>query len=166
MDNKITVTIEGEKIELELTKEQIDKILNRIKNKKFIPKNKQPFYTYYKNNNGDYHIWWDYYNTYDVKHISLEQNSNIFETEKEVKEYIEYLKALDIYTFEPDWDNDNQVKWFIYYSSSDNEIHTDYYCCRCFSKTISYFNSKTEAIDFINKVGKENVKKFMFNIYE
>ena len=47
---------------------------------------------------------------------------NVFETEEEAQEHLDYLNALavirdDAGDFEPDWDDDEQEKWYGYFST-------------------------------------------------
>lgn len=92
------------------------------------------------------------------------RRSLVFRTEKECEEYKRYLELLDEYSFDPDWNDFDKAKWYIYYHYKTNEIH-------CGNDTfikyqVHYFISRRHAIEFVEKAGESNVKKFMFDIWE
>lgn len=96
--------------------------------------------------------------------IWLIKHHVVFETGKECKEYKRYLELLDEYTFEPDWDNENMRKWYIYYVHNNEEIDCD--CLWNSQSQECYFASEDRTREFVEKAGESNVKKFMFDIWD
>lgn len=88
----------------------------------------------------------------------------LFRTKEEAEDYRHYLKRLDKYTFKPDWEDKNQEKWEICYECQDNEIVVSDVYSMC--SAVRHFPSLDAAEAFIDKVGEENVKRFMFDVWE
>lgn len=88
----------------------------------------------------------------------------VFRTPNDCRIYKRYLDLLDEYTFEPDWNDDGQQKHYICYSHNKSALEVDYYWGL---QTGMYnFESEEKAREFIGKVGEQNVKRFMFDMWE
>lgn len=87
-----------------------------------------------------------------------------FRTEEECEEYKNYLDLLDEYKFEPNW-WDNNYRYSIFYLDKEDEVCP--YAIKSYFHDINYyFETREKSREFIKKVGKDNLKKFMFNIWE
>lgn len=98
---------------------------------------------------------------------------NYFNTRKEAefarnKQLIyQQLKdyALEHTTEEFDWTNPNQFKWFIRY---DNKYKRIIYTWTRYSIDLNqiYFTSEKIARDAVEKIGEDNIKKYLFGVNE
>ena len=97
---------------------------------------------------------------------------NCFQTEEEAKHMVEKLKvikelqdfALENYTEKIDWKNNKQLKFFINFDCYSNSVG---YSCTDDTKPVPlniYFTSRELALKAIEKVGKERIKKYYFDI--
>lgn len=90
----------------------------------------------------------------------------VFRTEKEAEDYLHYLDLLFEYCYEfsrDEWKDNYIGKWFIKYDYHDDRLIIAY---NLTSKCLShYFISKKVAQDFIEEAGAENIKKFMFDVW-
>lgn len=89
----------------------------------------------------------------------------VFETEVEALECKVFLELLHEFTFKPDWNNGDQEKNRILYGHIVKKIiilnqHVLQY------GDLNYFETREKAIEFIEKAGEENIKKFMFDVWE
>ena len=91
----------------------------------------------------------------------------VFATEEEAEEYAKYLKALEKYRYNFTIDEIKNIginKYYVEY-----EIDTDrmvaYSCCYHVTNKI-LFKTKSDCENFIEEAGKENIKKFMFDMCE
>lgn len=162
--NKVTVNYKGKKVEIELTEEQVREIEKTIKVEKFIPTNDQRCYFVYKNTNNQYIIDYTEYAVDYGTDCAIIQNLPVFRTEAEAEVYKHYLEALDRYTFEPDWE-DTEFVCIIEYSYLNKKLYVDEIKVVSVGK-VPYFVTPARAQQFINEVGKDNVKRFMFDIWE
>lgn len=98
---------------------------------------------------------------------------NYFETEKEAtftrdKQYIyQKLKdyALEHNTKEIDWNNSHQNKWFISYNHINDELCIGSRQSVEFLNTV-YFTSGEIAVNAIDEIGEDNIKKYLFGVEE
>lgn len=95
---------------------------------------------------------------------------NVFKTEQEAVEYkkkIEFQSKFKNYVEERnkelDWENDNQEKWFMYYSITEKEIRTNY-ALYAKSQGVIYASSREILKDAIKEIGEENVKKYILEV--
>lgn len=89
----------------------------------------------------------------------------VFGTKKECEEYKEFLELLDEYKFKPDWSDCEQDKYYLLYNNQFNEINIGTINV-VNMQGVFYFKSRTDAQEFIGKVGKDNIKRFMFDMWE
>lgn len=94
----------------------------------------------------------------DVRH----RYGNYFRTEEEAKAYAEYLKALtvvrdDAKGFKPDWANNTQCKFYVYYSHRQKRLSFE-----CLEENadngvfgLPYFAEPEDAVESIDKHEKE-----------
>lgn len=155
-------TIKGEELagkELEVLEDGTLRLIEN-KSKRFIPNVGEEYWyidslggiEYTSNNKTDYDIW------------ALNHNL-VFKTEKECEEYKEFLELLDEYKFEPDWNNHEQDKYYLFYDINKKRIVIT---CANMSEitTNPYFKSEKYAKEFIEKAGEDNIKRFMFDVWE
>lgn len=97
---------------------------------------------------------------------------NCFKTAREAKHMVEKLKvikelqdfALENNTEKIDWKNNKQLKFFINFDFYSNRVG---YSCTDDTKPVPlniYFTSRELALKAIEKVGKERIKKYYFDI--
>lgn len=89
----------------------------------------------------------------------------VFKTKEECEEYRSFLDLLDEYKFEPDWHNSKQDKYYLLYNNQFNAINIGTINVINI-QGVFYFKSRTDAQEFIDKVGKDNIKRFMFDMWE
>ena len=101
--------------------------------------------------------WYDH----EIDNLRYTYNK-IFRTKKEAEFYVAFLETLQEYTFEPNWENSEQEKLYIYYVYKNKSLGVSTTYDHIYQNI--YFASATDANAFIKKVGENNVKKFMFGI--
>ena len=148
--------------ELEITSEGILKVVEK-KTGKFIPKVGEIYW--YVRSNGDV----DYYRfTNDNIDKHLLNHHPVFRLRKEAEEYKHYLELLDKYKHEftdGEWKDCSLEKWVIKYFCNNQTVPV-------FSRFVgkysncTYFKSEEDAEAFIEEAGEENVKRFMFDVWE
>lgn len=91
----------------------------------------------------------------------------VFRTRKECEDYKWFLNKLDEYKTDftrKEWGNTNIKKYEITICHKDRRIKTGIvYSHQTFNP---YFFTKENADKFIEEVGEEHIKKYMFNIWE
>lgn len=132
--------------------------LREIKGK-FIPQDGERFWFLDQFGGTDSYIWRDY-----PTQQQFAKHYPIFRTEEEAEEYEHYLEALDEHSFEPDWEDKNQEKWEICYERQDKEIVVSDVYSMC--SAVRHFPSLDAAEAFIDKVGEDAVKRFMFDVWD
>lgn len=119
-----------------------------------------------------------YYLNYDYKIIEKRYLSDcfdklilskdyVFATEEEAEEYAKYFKALEKYRYNFSVDeikNVNIEKYFVGYKIDTDRMVACSYCYHVTNKIL--FKTKSDCENFIEEAGKENIKKFMFDIWE
>lgn len=88
----------------------------------------------------------------------------VFRTKEECEDYRQFLEMLDKYTFDPDWDNDDQERWAICFNHEYNKLYFND-CCSVQCQG-DYFESKEKAEEFIEAVSQDRVKRYMFDVWE
>lgn len=148
--------------EIEVTEDGLLKVVEK-KTEKFVPKVGEIYW--YVRSNGDV----DYYRfTNDKIDKYLLNHQPIFRTQTEAEEYKRYLDVLDKYKCEftdAEWKDENIEKWHLcYYTESG--AWSGYCAFTIKYPNCTYFKSQEDAKAFIKEAGEENVKKFMFDIWE
>lgn len=144
--------------EIEINENGFLKVVEK-KTGKFIPKDGELYWYVdscgYVSSEFDYDEWL-------VNHIP------VFAKQKEAEEYKRYLDVLDKYKHEfsdEEWKDDDIKKWVIKYFCDDKTLRA--ICCFVCKYTNSvYFKTVKDAESFINEAGEENVKRFMFGVWE
>lgn len=98
------------------------------------------------------------YDKWIIKH------NHVFHTKEECKQYKRYIEMLDEYTFEPDWKDIDQERWYIIYNHSEERLDVDYSYGTQYHNY--YFETLNKINEFIEKVGELNIKRFMFDIWD
>lgn len=148
--------------EIEITSEGLLKVVE--KKSKFVPKkgekcwliNSRGFIDYLKYGNNDKIDRW------------IANHTPVFATQKEAEEYKHYLEVLDKYKHEftdEEWKNDNIEKLLLCFHANSNELDF-YHSYNLKFQNCIYFKSLEDAEDFIKEAGIENIKKFMFDVWE
>lgn len=89
----------------------------------------------------------------------------VFKTKKECEDYKEFLELLDDYKFEPDWNDYIQDKYYLFYDINEKRIVIT--CSNMIEITANpYFKQEELAQEFIEKAGKDNIKRYMFDVWE
>ena len=87
----------------------------------------------------------------------------IFKTHKEIVRYLAIIRACKEASFEPDWKNDKQYKWFFEWIDNDRELNISY-SFLCNNGCQFYFKSGKIMEELINKFGEKDIVKYLFNI--
>ena len=120
----------------------------------------------------DYDGYIYYLNDNKLQKSGLVTIGNCFQTEEEAKHMVEKLKvikelqdfALENNTEKIDWKNNKQLKFFINFDCYSNRVGYSYTDdCKTLPLNI-YFTSRELALKAIEKVGKERIKKYYFDI--
>lgn len=88
----------------------------------------------------------------------------IFKTKKECERYSEIQKAFkeESKNFEPNWKDNNQNKYCLYYDYDENSLKISGWSTR--RQAILYFESREVLKELISRFGEEDVKKYYFGI--
>ena len=90
----------------------------------------------------------------------------IFKTEKECERYLEIQVAFKEKSknFEPNWKDDTQSKYFLYYDHDENSFRISWsmWC----EQAVLYFESREVLKELISRFGEEDIKKYYFGIEE
>lgn len=89
----------------------------------------------------------------------------VFRTDKECEEYKEFLKLLDEYKCDLDWEDDNKSKYYLYYDKSNDYLDIDSNST-CQTQGAFYFKCESDIDCFIKRAGEDNIKRFMFDVWE
>lgn len=128
---------------------------------RFIPKKDETYCSIEINGNiGFYKNYNDTIDNYVIAH------NLVFRTEEEAGDYKWFLEQL--YEYETDFSkeerkNENIRKWYLYYSYCSNGIETDYSSVYQLS---NYYFTKENVEKFIEIVGEDRIKRYMFDIWE
>lgn len=133
--------------------------LREVKRGKFVPKYDDKYYFITDRGAVTHSIWKDD----EIDHWRMKRFI-LFPTEGECKEYKGYLKALDKYTFTPNWSDFGQEKWELYYDHEEKLIGDSFTNKQQYNTC--YFNSRENIEAFIAEVGEDAVKCFMFDVWE
>ena len=148
--------------EFEITDDGLLKVVEK-KTGKFVPKIGEIYW--YVRSNGDV----DYYRYTNCKIDEYILNHHpVFRTQEEAEEYRRYLDVLDKYKHEftdQEWKDVNIEKKHLVFHSDNGEtglfFELTVKCPNCV-----YFNTNEDAENFVKEAGEENVKKFMFDVWE
>lgn len=94
---------------------------------------------------------------------------NYFQTKKQAEEYSKKMLLQQQYkdwcAFDCDWKDAGQPKWFVYYSIDNKTIVFDnHYCLRALG--VVYAESEECIQEFIDQIGEEDFKKYIFEVEE
>lgn len=90
----------------------------------------------------------------------------IFKTKKECERYLEIQKAIkeESKNFEPNWKDDNQDKYYLYYDHDKNSVEISWNTWS--GQAVLYFESREILEELISRFGEEDIKKYYFGIEE
>ncbi len=88
----------------------------------------------------------------------------VFRTYEECEDYKKFLELLDEYSFKPNWDDLAQAKWLPCFVHSGRDIYFTIVYVEQYAGV--FFESKEKGRAFVEKVGKEAVKRYMFDVWE
>lgn len=90
----------------------------------------------------------------------------IFRSGEECERYLEIQKAFkdESKKFEPNWKDDNQDKYYLYYDYNRDNI--EIILAWSNRAAILYFESREVLEELISRFGKEDIKKYYFGIEE
>lgn len=165
MNNKVTIKYHGKDVEIELTENQIMEIEKQVKVEKFFPQNCEIYWFVYKNYHNEYAINKQHVVNYSIMDLIAIQNIYVFRTEAEAEIYKHYLETLETHAFKPNWKDINEKKYFVTYNFKHDVLDIDYITSELSNSKTHYFESIEKVTQFIAVVGKENVKKFMFDVW-
>lgn len=106
--------------------------------------------------------YWDDNTTSDYRKDFL----RIFKTKKECERYLEIQKAIkeESKNFEPNWKDDNQGKYYLYYDHDKNSVEISWNTWS--GQAVLYFESREILEELISRFGEEDIKKYYFGIEE
>lgn len=140
-----------------------EKIIVREKsNSKFVPLVEEKYYYL----NHDYKINEEIYLSDCFDKLILSKDY-VFATEEEAEEYAKYLKALEKYRYKFTIDEikDTSIdKYYVEYEVDTDRMIYQSYHYHITNKIL--FKTENDCKNFIKEVGKENIKRFMFDIWE
>lgn len=148
--------------EFEITSEGLLKVVEK-KTGKFIPNEDERYWFVNEYGEIDHAVY------SDIEMLQWTINHHpVFRTEEEAEEYKDYLDLLDKYKYEfsdEEWKDEETNKWFIECIYPDTRFVIVYnYSVKC--PFHAYFKLKEDAEAFIKEAGEENVKRFMFDVWE
>ncbi len=134
--------------------------LREVKKGKFIPEKDEDYW--FVSHFGNIHS--TTFRDSDMDRWFIKHNP-VFHTKEEAEEYKHYLEVLDQYSFKPNLDDIRRENWYLIYSCLSGKkviaVHD------MFNRSLlSYFPTKESAEAFIDEVGEDAVKRFMFDIWE
>lgn len=88
----------------------------------------------------------------------------VFRTYEECEDYKKFLELLDEYSFKPNWDDLAQAKWLPCFVHSGRDIYFTIVYVEQYAGV--FFESEEKGRAFVEKVGKEAVKRYMFDVWE
>ena len=94
-------------------------------------------------------------------------SGNYFQTKEQAEEYQKKLILQQEYkdwcAFDCDWHDENQIKYFSYYSHKSNRI--DFKLNKlCKKQGVVYSESTLRIQEFIDKIGEEDFKKYILEV--
>lgn len=104
-----------------------------------------------------------YYNRDNSVDEWILKHNLVFRTEEECKDYKKFLETLDEYAFEPDWNDEEQEKWYLEFNHRDCELM--FILCYYMRPQCVCFQSKERGEAFVEKVGEEAVERYMFDYW-
>lgn len=169
MNTAVTVNFEGIPVDIELTSDQMDIIMNIVSQKtcveKYIPTDPgDPYVFVYPYEQGKYHIQETTYGKTCLDAIVINAYP-VFKTKNEATVYEYYLKMLDKYTFKPNWEDETESKFNFDYCHDDKDLYINEHWTTQDACGI-YFKNRADILNFRDTVGIDNIKKFMFNIWD
>ena len=125
----------------------------------FVPNNGETYY--YLKTNGEVVAA-----AYRDRHPSnkwIVKHHLVFKTQEECEDYRHFLETLDQYTFEPDWSDEEQEKWFLGFNHCDHKLV--FIPCYYMQPQCVCFQSKERGEAFVDAVGEEAVERYMFDYW-
>ena len=96
-------------------------------------------------------------------------SGNYFQTKEQAEEYKKKLILQQEYkdwcAFDCDWHDENQIKYFSYYSHKSNRIYFELNRL-CKKQGVVYSESPLRIQEFIDKIGEEDFKKYILEVEE
>ena len=148
--------------EFEITEYGLLKVVELKKKSKFMPK-KDEHYWFISN----YGLLNDTYiaSKYDEW---LVNHQPVFRAKAEAEEYKDYLELLDKYKYEfsgEEWGNSSIHKYYLSYDVKNDLVFCSSVGIIKYSNNI-YFKKREDANAFVKEAGEDNIKKFMFDVWE
>lgn len=166
-NNNITVNMENLSQEERSTLLSLIEKANKPKNKVWKPEENETYYYSYSDGNIEEATW---------DNLNVDENryaiGNCFKTREEAKFALEKQKvimelkhfALEHNEEDIDWNDSNQIKYFLSYQHDKNIIFIDsYYFIQICD---IYFTSEEIAKAAIKEIGEERLKKYYFEVKE
>lgn len=92
------------------------------------------------------------------------KHNHVFRGEEDCEIYRAYMELLDEYTFEPNWKDLSQDKYYLVYDAAIDKVRAD--LTHRYKISSYYFETLDKLNEFIEKAGEQNIKRFMFDIWE
>lgn len=129
---------------------------------RFIPKLGERYY--FMTNKGEI----DFYDNdnYDIDDYIINHNI-VFKTIEDGKDYRWFLEQLDKYKTDfskEEWKDKDIEKYYIFYDYSKRKVKIEYHLFWRLQGTVHFTKENIEK--FIDTVGEDRIKKYMFNVWE
>lgn len=111
---------------------------------------------------------WDYYcSNYDDDELRV-RIGNVFKTEEEAEKMIKKLQIINTLKelSNIDFNDSDSDKYVIYYSTNHNDILINKHACIKELPFSIYFATEKDCLKAIDIIGKENLKKYYFDVVE
>lgn len=98
-----------------------------------------------------------------ISHQYIIDYSRFFKTPEEADRCLEIMEACKVASFEPDWEDSGQGKYYFTYVYKTHEVNI------CVSMHTNfggqfYFKSKDVAQELIDKFGEKDIAKYVLNV--
>lgn len=93
----------------------------------------------------------------------IAKHNLVFRTKEECMDYRDFLDELDNFTFEPNWDDESQEKWYLRFDHNGDELSL--VCRHDMQHQGVCFQSEEKGLAFVETVGIEAVERYMFDYW-
>lgn len=148
--------------EIKITSEGLLKVVEK-KIGKFIPNKDERYWLVNEYGEIDHAV----YSDLEILQWTINHHP-VFRTEEEAEEYKDYLDSLDNYKHDfsdEEWKDEDIGKIRLCFDNECEKL-SFYFEFIIKSPNCVYFKTQEDAEAFIKEVGEENVKKFMFDVWE
>lgn len=104
-------------------------------------------------------------NTNYHSHQFYYQLNRVYRTREECERYLDIHKALEEASFEPNWNDGQQPKFYLIYNWMNNRVDCD--CVYGFQHLSSYYFKKSSTVnDLFERFGGDDIAKYVLGIWD